>query len=242
MPLYFIVSSQAKLAIGAGSKIAWNGQSGAEIDAWRSAQPSSAEFIAVPHGEIAAALAAGVIDIYVTPYRSVADLAVSDMGTAYIYDGSGGLLYSSDQGGDPVSPIDPTDPTPVPGYVQNVALLYEAGLAREADLGGLNYWIDRHQDGLDLITMAGHFLESAEFTQRFGDDDVMSPAQFVDLLYRNVLDRPGEAGGVAFWEQQLALGASKERVLLEFAVSPENVAGSTVGQLTEVAPGEWIFG
>jgi hypothetical protein len=90
--------------------------------------------------------------------------------------------------------------------------------------------------------MAGHFLESAEFTQRFGDDDVMSPAQFVDLLYRNVLDRPGEAAGVAFWEQQLALGASKERVLLEFAVSPENVAASTVGQLTEVVPGEWIFG
>lgn len=132
-------------------------------------------------------------------------------------------------------------PAPAPGYVKDVALLYEAGLAREADLGGLNYWIDRHETGMDLVTMAAHFLESEEFTQRFGDDDAMSAAQFVALLYNNVLERPGEAGGVEYWQGRLNAGATRETVLLEFSASAENVDGSTVGLLAETAPGFWSF-
>lgn len=138
--------------------------------------------------------------------------------------------------------IDLTLNLPAPGYVKDVALLYEASFAREADIGGLNYWIDRHESGLDIFSMAANFLESAEFTQRFGDDDTMSAAQFINLLYQNVLERPGEAAGIAYWESRMNEGASRERVLLEFAVSPENVQASTVGLLAETAPGYWTFG
>ena len=46
---------------------------------------------------------------------------------------------------------------------------------------------------------------------------------FVEQLYRNVLDRPGEAGGVAYWTGLLEDGlASRAIVLAGFAESAEN--------------------
>lgn len=62
------------------------------------------------------------------------------------------------------------------------------------------------------------------------------------MLYRNVLDREGEEGGITFWTGRLA-GEGFDRVdlLLAFAASPENVAGSpAVADLAEVAPGSGI--
>jgi serralysin len=44
------------------------------------------------------------------------------------------------------------------------------------------------------------------------------------LLYRNVLGRAGEAGGVKFWNGVLdGGGANRDQVLLGFAASEENV-------------------
>ncbi|MEM6934764.1 MAG: DUF4214 domain-containing protein, partial [Pseudomonadota bacterium] len=93
------------------------------------------------------------------------------------------------------------------------------------------------------------FLESAEFEAAFGDAlDPQSPAYLsdralVEQLYRNVLNREGETGGVDFWVAQVSQPAfTRADLLLAFAASPENVSGSPqVATLTEVAPGEWDF-
>lgn len=125
-----------------------------------------------------------------------------------------------------------------------VAYLYEAALGRFPDLGGVNFWINVvNGGGFTLSEMAGAFLGSQEFTDRFGAVDTLSDRELIDQLYLNVLDRPGEAGGVAFWEGQLGLPTvSRDDMLLSFAESAENQLGSPrIVMLVETAQDQWDF-
>ncbi len=126
-----------------------------------------------------------------------------------------------------------------------MAYLYEAGLDRNGniDLPGLNYWIDLREAGFAEKDLAWAFLSSNEFEAAFGAPETLSDRGLVEQLYWNVLDRQGEAAGVDFWEGVLGQpGYDRADLLLAFALSPENVAGSPfVEDLAEVAPGVWDF-
>lgn len=134
---------------------------------------------------------------------------------------------------------------------QTVALLYEAGLNRDGniDLPGLNFWIDQREAGLSERQLSRAFLESNEFTAAFGEafdtgaPDYLSNQALVEQLYRNVLNREGETAGVDFWTGLVASPEfTRADLLLAFAGSPENVAGSPfVEDLAETAPGAWEF-
>jgi hypothetical protein len=136
-----------------------------------------------------------------------------------------------------------------PEEARLVAYLYEAGLDRDGaiDAGGLNYWIDQREAGLSERGLALEFLRSDEFEAAFGEpleaDDpaYLDDAAFVAALYENVLDREADAGGRAYWLGRLgAPGVDRADLLLEFARSPENVAGSPeVATLAQVEPGVW---
>lgn len=106
----------------------------------------------------------------------------------------------------------------------DVFQLYRAAFNRVPDGAGLGYWMAQHDQGVDLGSMAKAFATSAEFSQLYG----MAPsnAEFVNQLYANVLHRPGEAAGVAFWTAALGQGASRAEVLLAFSASAENAAAS----------------
>lgn len=134
---------------------------------------------------------------------------------------------------------------------QTVAYLYEAGLNRDGniDLPGLNFWIDQREAGLTERQLSRAFLESNEFTAAFGEafdtgaPDYLSNQALVEQLYRNVLNREGETAGVEFWTGLVASPEfTRADLLLAFAGSPENVAGSPfVEDLAETAPGAWEF-
>ncbi len=126
-----------------------------------------------------------------------------------------------------------------------VAFLYEAGLDRDGgiDPPGLNFWIDVREDGASFRQIAIAFTEAPEFVEIFGEADAITDAAYVEQLYRNVLDREGEAAGVEFWTGELAEGRlDRADVLLAFARSVENTgAPSEIERLAEVAPGLWDF-
>ncbi len=105
-----------------------------------------------------------------------------------------------------------------------VARLYEAALDRLPDQGGLNFWIGAVQHGQPLSNLAAGFIASAEFRSRFGD--MADNGAFVDRLYLNVLNRPGEAEGRQFWTNSMNNGASRADVLVAFSESAENKAGT----------------
>ena len=94
-----------------------------------------------------------------------------------------------------------------------VARLYDSVLDRLPDAGGLATWKEALQTGMSLNQVADGFTGSAEFQSKYGNLD---DTAFVQQLYRNVLDREGEASGVEGWKGALGTGMSRADVVLGF--------------------------
>lgn len=102
--------------------------------------------------------------------------------------------------------------------------LYQAAFGRTPDTVGLSHNAALVEtSALDLEQMAQAFIASAEFVRSFGT--APSDADFVTLLYSNVLGRQPDDPGLSGWLDRLS-GGSYERadVLLGFSESPENRA------------------
>ena len=110
------------------------------------------------------------------------------------------------------------------GNAGQVYRTYQAAFNRAPDQEGLGFWIKFMDGGMSLPEVAGGFMASSEFKAMYGADP--SHVDFVNKLYSNVLHRPGEASGVAFWVDALNNPAiSLAAVLAAFAESSENQAG-----------------
>ncbi len=102
---------------------------------------------------------------------------------------------------------------------QQVRRLYESVLNRDADAPGLNYWVSENQKGLSLRRIADLLTDSNEFKTNYG---VLSNRGFVERLYINVQDRPGEKDGVDYWTGLIDTGQlTRGGVVLGFSESPE---------------------
>ena len=102
--------------------------------------------------------------------------------------------------------------------IASVGRLYFAYFDRIPDFDGLNYWLQQHFAGMSLDEISARFYDSEEFRDLYGDP---SDAEYVDALYQNIFHREGDAGGVSYWNAQLADGKPRERVLLEMSDSAE---------------------
>lgn len=120
---------------------------------------------------------------------------------------------------------------------ETVYRLFSAAFGRRPDEEGLLFWEDARQGGMDSLALAGSFVASDEFADRFGGPEP-ADALYVAELYENVLGRPGEPSGAAFWEARLAAGDGRAEVLLAFAESAENRTGTA----EDTDPGLWVLG
>jgi hypothetical protein len=106
------------------------------------------------------------------------------------------------------------------GVTDSVYRLYQAYFLREPDAGGERHW--NQQYGRCLVPLAAvsdSFASSPEFAARYGS---LSDRAFVELVYQNVLGRPGETSGVDYWTgmlQQRAL--TRGGVMIGFSESAE---------------------
>lgn len=101
-----------------------------------------------------------------------------------------------------------------------VARLYDAALNRLPDLVGMRGWCAQLDAGTSLRDVAARFIGSTEFERSYGVPDA---AGFVRAMYQNVLDRPGDPGGVAYWTGLLNSGQSdRAGVLVAFSESREH--------------------
>ena len=100
--------------------------------------------------------------------------------------------------------------------------LYNAAFKRLPDPDGLRYWIGNFISGKDNErAIASSFLASDEFKQRYGEN--LSDSIYVNTLYKNVLGRDADTGGLNYWLGQLNSGAeTRYEVLLGFSESAEN--------------------
>ncbi|MCR8550914.1 DUF4214 domain-containing protein [Salipiger sp. P9] len=107
--------------------------------------------------------------------------------------------------------------------LDDVFRLYLATLDRAPDLGGLENWAERLASGTAYLTVANGFVASAEFRNSYGALDYEA---FVTQLYRNVLGREPDPGGLANWTQRLAEGWSRAAVVQGLAQSVEFIEKS----------------
>ncbi len=96
-----------------------------------------------------------------------------------------------------------------------VSRLYMAYFGRKPDAKGLHYW---GGTGFSYEAISEAFAESPEFKKRYGK---LTNAQFVDLVYKNVLKRKPDAKGRKTWLAGLDAGMSRGGVMLGFSNSKE---------------------
>ncbi len=116
-----------------------------------------------------------------------------------------------------------------PEMTDSVVRLYNAYFLRAPEAGGVDFWIREYsENGRTLAAMSQFFSGSDEFIGLYGS---LNNSQFVNLIYQNILGRPGEASGVEFWTGRLDRGElTRGQVMLAFSEGPEYV------RLTGTAP------
>lgn len=169
---------------------------------------------------------AGVDHITLNGSPSNYDLKIDDNYITYTSGGVKQVLIG-------VERLDFTDGThlavDLSGNAGQAYRLYNAAFDRAPDKGGLGYWIDAADKGMSLGDMAAAFATSSEFIGLYGATHTHS--EFLNKLYTNVLDRPADAGGLSYWQNQLDTGAMTEsQVLVSFSESAENKI-AVVGQI-----------
>ncbi|WP_342113976.1 DUF4214 domain-containing protein [Pseudoduganella sp. OTU4001] len=105
------------------------------------------------------------------------------------------------------------------GVQGQVYRLYQAAFNRTPDASGLGFWIWAMGNGVSLPDVASGFYSSAEFQSSYGQ---LTDTQFLPLLYRNVLKRAPDQGGLDFWLKALQSGYARVAVLRDFSESAEN--------------------
>lgn len=107
------------------------------------------------------------------------------------------------------------------GVEAPVIRLYSAYLQRTPDTSGLNFWINRRRSGnYTLAKISASFADSSEFKRKYG---ALSNEDFVTLIYEDVLERPKDPSGFAFWVRKLDNGTGRGQVMLNFSDSNEYV-------------------
>lgn len=108
----------------------------------------------------------------------------------------------------------------VADWTDDVYRLFLATLGREPALSGLTAWSESLAGGRSYLSAVNGFMASAEFTQTYG---ATGDAQFVTLLFRNVLGRDPAQAGLDAWLNAMQSGLSRAQVVERFANTPEFV-------------------
>lgn len=114
--------------------------------------------------------------------------------------------------------------------------LYQAAFDRTPDAQGLAFQVERLEHGTALTDVAAGFAASPEFAALYGSG--ADAEAIVERFYLNVLDRAGEAEGIAYHVARLEAGASVGDVLAGFSESPENVQATAPA----IHDGIWLLG
>jgi hypothetical protein len=102
--------------------------------------------------------------------------------------------------------------------VQNFVIrLYDKVLGRTPDKSGLTYWASELINGKKTgATVAANVIFSSEYTKKNVSDE-----EFIKTLYRSMMGREADNGGLKSWKEYLDNGVSREYVFRKFVLSSE---------------------
>jgi hypothetical protein len=98
-----------------------------------------------------------------------------------------------------------------PSNLKTLEELYVAFFNRVPDASGLNYWITQYKNGQSISSIAESFYSAAvQYSSLTGYSSTMTNADFVKVIYKNVLGRTGASAppdaDVNYWAGELAKG------------------------------------
>ncbi len=96
-----------------------------------------------------------------------------------------------------------------------VVRLYGSVFSRLPDESGFAFWV---ADGRTTFDMARFFVTSDEFVARYG---TLTDDQFIEAIYRNVLNRSPDDAGLAYWRERMNAGLSRADLVVFFSDGPE---------------------
>ncbi len=102
--------------------------------------------------------------------------------------------------------------------VAPIVRLYFATFLRIPDYPGLVFQTSAFRAGTPLDVIANNFTLSPEFQATYG---ALDNAQYVVLLYQNILSRTPSQGEIDFHVARLVSGVTRGAVLVGFSESPE---------------------
>lgn len=126
--------------------------------------------------------------------------------------------------------------------------LYIAFFNRVPDADGLSYWIDQLKSGKTLDQIAQNFYSAALlYSAQTGYDAKMTDADFVRVIYKNVLGRSGANAppnaDVQYWADELKNGRSKGNLISVMLVSARSFANdATWGWVTTLLDNKVAIG
>jgi Ca2+-binding RTX toxin-like protein len=142
-----------------------------------------------------------------------ADMLVGSAGVNYLHGLDGNDILIGD------------GPLSLSGNAQSIRRLYIATLDRGPDDGGWTSWTTARDGGQSLDSIAAGFVNSAEFQTKYG---ALTNSAFVTQLYRNVLDREPDAGGLAANVNALNSGSiTRTQIVTGFSESAEFQTGTS---------------
>lgn len=97
-----------------------------------------------------------------------------------------------------------------------ITRLYQNILKRDADEAGLLYWYTCLENGETAASVVAKFVNSEEFVKQKTTD-----ADYVERMYKTMMNRSSDAAGKEYWLEVLQLGCSRRYVLSSFIGSPE---------------------
>lgn len=128
-------------------------------------------------------------------------------------------------------------------WSDEVFRVYQATFARDPDVAGFQGWTTLLSTGTTLDQAISGFTKGREFTNTYGED--LTDAEFVELLYQNVLGRAADAGGLQGWLDAMAGGLAREGVVKGFSEAREfreNTADDLRGWMRTNTPDNTIQG
>ncbi|WP_306394695.1 Ig-like domain-containing protein [Telluria beijingensis] len=106
--------------------------------------------------------------------------------------------------------------------LDTLAGMYQTVFGRQADVYGIEFWVDRRDDGVSwgaiVLDMIGSSEHAATGGAMNGD-----AAHDIALLYQALFNRAADDAGLAFWQAAMDGGMSMEQVATWFVESAEMV-------------------